>query len=93
VAEEEQQAISAAAESSPMLSRSGEFLSSVFCFFVAQLKTSLRIPWVLARFMSMHRPGNTFLPSKSLQDVTKTLLIVLYCSRKHEFGRASKHNT
>ncbi len=29
----------------------------------------------------------------SPRDVTKTLLIVLYCSRKHEFGRASKHNT
>ena len=47
------------------------------------------------RFGPLHvyaPPRSTFLPSKSLLDVTKTLLIVLYCSRKHEFARASKHN-
>src|SRR6266700_3630627 len=37
--------------------------------------------------------GGAYMLSKSLQDVTKILPIVLYCSRKHEFARASKHNT
>ncbi len=44
------------------------------------------------RSMSMLRPESTFLPSKSPQDETKTSLIVLYCSRKHKFGHASKPN-
>ena len=43
--------------------------------------------------VSMHLPGNTFLPLKSRQDVTKTLMIVLYCFRKHAFAHASKHST